>query len=84
MHYNPSSIANVLSLSAVADIPGCRITMDTDVNRSIKVHLNDDVFFEFQECKDGLFYYDTNSNNNNNTTVNKYTDFVSNNFLIHK
>ena len=81
MHYNPNSIANVLSLSAVADITGCMITIDTDVNRSIKVHLNDDVFFEFQECKDRLLYYDTNSNNNNNTTVNNYTYFVSYNFL---
>ncbi len=82
MHYNPDSIANVLSLSVVADIPGFRITMDTDVDRSITVHINNDVSFEFQECKHGLFYYNTNANNKNNTAVNEYTDFVSYNFFI--
>jgi len=39
MYYNPKSIANVLSLSVVAKIPGCGIIMDTNVSRTITVFI---------------------------------------------
>jgi len=82
MHYNPNSIANVLSMSVVAGIPGVRIVMDSEIEKAITVFLDEDQSIKFQECSDGLYYYDTNSFNKNNDSVSDYTDLVSYNFFI--
>ena len=56
MHFNPKSIANVLSLSVVADIPGTRIIMDTSIEKAIEVHMKNGNILKFEECTDGLYY----------------------------
>ena len=58
VHFNQDSLANILALSDVANLPGARITMDTLEERVILLHYNDQIF-KFKECVDGLYYYDT-------------------------
>jgi len=81
MHYNPGSIANVLSLSTVANIPGCRLTMDTEVEKAIIINMENGNELKFVECANGLYYYDT-TNFNNKNTINHYTNFDNYNFFI--
>lgn len=54
--YNPNGIANVLSLKAVASIPGTRVTMDTSKARAINVKFVDGRIFVFNECEGGLYF----------------------------
>ena len=84
MYYNPKSIANVLSLSVVAKIPGCRIIMDTDVSKTITVFMNDgSTSYKFEECSDGLYYYDTSVEHNEiNNSVNDYFAITPINLFI--
>jgi hypothetical protein len=52
--YNAGSLANILSLAAVAKI--CRITMDTlTTEASMIVHKHDGTKMKFLESKNGLF-----------------------------
>ena len=39
VHLNEKSLANVLSFKHVASIPGVRITTDTEIEKSLVVHL---------------------------------------------
>ena len=72
VHFNPRSLANILSLGDVANIPGARLTMDTEVERAILLHVNGDII-KFHECKDGLYFYDTGAHKHSNATVSPYT-----------
>ena len=83
--YSPTGIANVLSLKAVASIPGAVIKMDTSKERAIFVHLADGRVFKFKECKEGLYYLDLQNvseflcsdfssyRNNSNVAINNYS-----------
>ena len=82
MNYNPHSIANGLSLSMIAKIPGARLTMDTEAEKSIIVRLDGVRKFKFKECADGLYYYDTSESNNTNSSVNNYSNLSSFKLLI--
>ena len=55
--YNPSSIANILSLSEVRKI--CRVTLDTSVENSMCVHRLDGSIMKFLEHVSGLYVYAT-------------------------
>lgn len=55
--YNPLSLANILSLSEVAE--KYRITMDTSASASIRVHLDTDRVLIFEQCGSGLYFFDT-------------------------
>lgn len=57
VYFNDASMANILSLSEVANV--YRITMDTSTSPSITVHLTDDKQLVFTQCGSGLYYYDT-------------------------
>ena len=72
VHYNPDSIATILALKDVASIPGCYLTMDTRVARQIVVCFEEkgDVY-TFNECADGLYYYDTDAHADCNPTSNE-------------
>lgn len=78
--YNPSSIANILSLASVRKV--CRITMDTAVDASFTVHKKDGSCMVFCEYHSGLYYHDTSlpvsavttqSNASTSATVINYT-----------
>ena len=57
MHFNDASMANILSLSEVANT--YRTTMDTNFSPSIIVHLPKDQQLVFTQCGSGLYYFDT-------------------------
>ena len=61
--YNLHSMVNILSFGEVAQ--RFRITMDTAVNKSIKVHLDDNTgrVLCFNEMESGLYMLDANSTN---------------------
>ena len=72
-HYNPDSIANVLSFMKLSNTPGIRITADTANDKCLTVHMEDDnSSFKFTPCDDGLYYYDVNTVNKNNEQINSY------------
>ena len=56
--YNAHSIANILSLADVANLPNTKITMDTSKAKAMYLHHGDKVY-TFKECVDGLYYWDT-------------------------
>ena len=58
--YNPSSLANVISLVDVRKI--CRMTMDNDIEPDIIVHRKDGTTMKFKEFKSGLYFHDTEPN----------------------
>ena len=73
VHFNLYSLANILSLSDVANLPGARITMDSTIDRAIILHYNGQTI-QFWECADGLYYYDVAPNSKH--SVIPYSSFV--------
>ena len=63
--FNPSSIANILSLADVCKV--CRVTMDSDKTPSINVHRKDGSIMQFVEHPSGLYVYNSNVSNNSVT-----------------
>ena len=73
MYYNPDSLATVLGLKDALNVPGATVNFDSKKSRSFEVTYDGQVF-EFKECKEGLYYFDTDidSNNKYKENVNKY------------
>ena len=63
VHFNADSMANILSLKDIASLSDVRIRIDTDQDCAIFVELGDKMW-QFSECRDGLYYYDTAQNLN--------------------
>ena len=91
VHFNAKSLANILSLSDVANLPGARLTMDTDIERAIVLHYNNKQI-RFRECYDGLYYLDVrhikditepthSDHNDSNACVIPYSNSSSKQFL---
>ena len=60
VHFNPNSMANILSLKEVGDLDGVHIKMDTSQERAIHVHIaRSGLTYIFIEGKLGLYYFDT-------------------------
>ena len=59
--YNERSIANIVLLKHILQIPGSRVTMDTNMEDSITVHVNGTAA-KFNPCKDGLYFHDPYAN----------------------
>ena len=57
-HFNLDSMANILSMKDVINLDGVCVTMDSSVDRAITVQY-EDMMMKFQECSDGLYYFDT-------------------------
>ena len=72
-HYDPSSLANIISMKDVASLPGAWVTMDTNIERAIVLHYGGSQLV-FQECADGLYFLDASQmhHNHSNTSVNQY------------
>ena len=58
VHLNPDSMANIIEIKNVDSIPGVHISMDSRKERVIIVEYQNQII-KFQECCDGLYYYDT-------------------------
>ena len=69
--FNPQSIANILSLSAVRKV--CRVTMDTGNEVAICVHRVDGSVMKFVEHDSGLYVFDPSVPNNTSAPLNAYT-----------
>jgi hypothetical protein len=59
VHFKESSMATILSFKSVSEIPGAKITLDTDVNKDINLSLPDGRKFVFEQYKNGLYFLDT-------------------------
>ena len=85
VYFKRDSLANIISLSDVANIPGVGITMDTRKERAIVVKMSAEKTFKFLECPDGLYHYDTSDMYNklskpkSNVTPYSFTMTVSDN-----
>ena len=55
--------------------------MDTSVEKAITVFMSNGNSLKFEECSDGLYYYDTSIDNSTNSTVNVYPEFNSYNLF---
>ena len=53
-HYDPMSLANIISMKDVKNILGIHITMNT-LENAILIHLTDGNVLKFQECNYGLY-----------------------------
>ena len=58
VHYNPDSIATILSFKDVTNIPGASITTDTSKERSVFVTL-ESKYCKFRWCALELYHYNT-------------------------
>ena len=51
-------MANILAIKDVSSIPGVHISTDSRKERAIMMEYKNQII-KFQECRDGLYYYDT-------------------------
>ena len=70
VHLNKNSMAKILSFKEVADIPGVRITTDTEKERAMKLYLGNGRTLKFKECESGLYFHDTEKETNNVEEIN--------------
>jgi hypothetical protein len=75
VHFNKDSMATIVSMKDLASLANVRIHMDSHKERAIFVDFGASTF-KFQECQDGLYYYDTASK------ATKPKDTVSNYSLL--
>ena len=60
VHFNPDSMANILVIKYVDEIPGLHISMYSRKDRAIIVEYNNQII-KFRGCFDGLYYYDASN-----------------------
>ena len=72
--YNPSSLANILSIAVVRK--RYRITIGTSIARVMNVHCNNGMIMVFREFETSLYYYDTSKDAFSvNSSKNKVIDY---------
>ena len=59
-HFNLESMSSILAIKYVASIPRVRISMDSKKELEIMVEYHNQII-NFQECHEGLYYYDTSN-----------------------
>jgi hypothetical protein len=64
--FDPDSLANTLSMSAVSRV--CRVTMDSSIENALHVHRKNGTIMTFKECKSGSCYYDAASKSNDHSS----------------
>ena len=60
VHLNIDSMTNIIAIKDVSSIPGVHISTDLRKERAIIMEYKNQVI-KFQECRDGLYYYDTSN-----------------------
>ena len=75
---NGNSLATILSLIDVNNIPVVRVTMDAMIEKAMNVVLGYVTVFKFKSCVSGLYYYDVAITDvqysaKNNSMVNPYS-----------
>ncbi|KAI2491042.1 Reverse transcriptase (RNA-dependent DNA polymerase) [Fragilaria crotonensis] len=71
--YNPSGIANILSLSRVKE-HGYRVTFDTSEGNAFHVHKSDGDVRVFSQSAKGLYYFDVGKHNKEVSLINTVAD----------
>jgi hypothetical protein len=72
VHFNGGSMANILSMKDVVSLPSVKVTMDSMKERALLVEFQERVY-KFQECANGLYYYDTNNSDKPKPEVTNYS-----------
>ena len=73
MYYNKDSIGTIYAVKDVLNIPGERITFDSDVERVMYVNVNEKVF-KFEQLTSGLYgMVETEKNNDTKNEVKNYS-----------
>ena len=75
--YNPKSMLNILALSDVRK--QFRVTMDTDVDNIIHVHLKEGGVLKFEEVKSGLYLLRNNNDTNKKISAYSFLTLVKSN-----
>jgi len=63
IHYNEDSLAMILSMKDMVNIPGVRVHMDMKNEWAIYNDLENGDSFKFVQCESGLYYYDLDNYN---------------------
>ena len=74
-HFDPTSLANFLALKDVSKTPGVRVTMDTDEEAAMLVHLPNQNILNLRECGDGLYCYNIGTEVGTNKSKNPFTNY---------
>ena len=69
-HLNLHSMANIVALKDMVDVPGVRITMDRSKERAITVEYQGNLY-KFKDLQDWLCYYYTAFDNSISGATNK-------------
>ena len=74
---NNNSLATILSLKDVNNIPGVCVTMDISIEKAMNVIMRDGTVFKFKEYGLSLYYYymastDVQNSDKNNSTIKPY------------
>ena len=69
--FNPESMMNIFSMKDI--VAKFRVTMDTGVENSIKVHVGDDQYLKFDQIDSGLYMLNLNKESNHN--INKVSSY---------
>ena len=79
VHFNAHSIANILSLSEIENLPDSKLTrMDSSKERAILLHHKGQIF-RFKECIDSLYYWDTKAKSKTPVTNYSFINTVAHN-----
>ena len=68
-YFNKSSLANIISMKKLSEVEGIRITMDSQVEKSIKVTTKEGQVYVFNQEKDGLYSYDMRKKKSNSKVI---------------
>ena len=68
-YFNKSSLANIILMKKLSEVEGVRITMDSQVEKSIKVTTKEGQVYVFNQEKDGLYSYDMRKRKSNSKVI---------------
>jgi hypothetical protein len=72
VHFNSASMANILSMKDVVSMDGVKVTMDSSKEKALLVEF-DKCVYKFQECANGLYFFDTASSVKSKSEITPYS-----------
>ena len=75
VHFKEASMANIICMKTITNIPGARVRMDSITSTSFILELISGKTYKFKQYRNGLYYLDINEViNNSNATINEDTN----------
>ena len=74
MYYNKESICTIYAVKDILNIPGARITYNSELGRVLNVYVNDKIF-KFEEQSNGLYGLVLEKDNDTKKQIAKYSFF---------